>query len=50
MTTDTLDWPAMGLGSVGAEFEVCSPPELVELVREWGERFGRASAVPARSG
>jgi predicted DNA-binding transcriptional regulator YafY len=43
MSTDTLDWPAMGLGSVGAEFEVRSPPELADLVREWGERFRRAA-------
>ncbi len=42
MTADSLDWPAMALGSVGAEFEVLSPPALVELVREWGLRFGRA--------
>jgi hypothetical protein len=43
MTTDTLDWPAMGLGSVGAEFEVRSPPELVDLLREWAGRFARAA-------
>lgn len=43
MSTDTLDWPAMGLGSVGAEFEVRSPPELVELLRDWSARFGRAA-------
>ena len=42
MRTDSLDWPAMGLGSVGAEFEVRSPPELLDLVREWAARFGRA--------
>jgi predicted DNA-binding transcriptional regulator YafY len=43
MTTDTLDWPTMTLGSIGAEFEVLSPPEMVAYVREWGERFGRAA-------
>jgi predicted DNA-binding transcriptional regulator YafY len=43
MSTDTLDWPAMGLGSVGADFEVRCPPELTDLLREWGERFGRAT-------
>ncbi|MBW0091485.1 YafY family transcriptional regulator [Pseudonocardia sp. KRD-184] len=42
MSTDSLDWPAMVLGSLGAEFEVRSPPELPELLREWGERFSRA--------
>ena len=44
MTTDTLDWAAMALGSTGAEFEVLAPPELVEHLREWGGRFGRAGA------
>ena len=48
MTVDSLDWPAMALGSVGAEFEVRSPPELAELVREWGARFGRAAATARR--
>lgn len=43
MTSPTLDWPAMALGMVGADFEVISPPELLDLVREWGRRFGRAS-------
>ncbi|WP_037578000.1 helix-turn-helix transcriptional regulator [Phaeacidiphilus oryzae] len=47
MTADSLDWPAMLLGSIGAEFTVLQPPELLELVREWGERFGRAN-VPGR--
>jgi predicted DNA-binding transcriptional regulator YafY len=43
MTTDQLDWPLMGLGSVGAEFTVVSPPELAEQAREWGARFVRAA-------
>jgi predicted DNA-binding transcriptional regulator YafY len=47
MTADSLDWPAMALGSIGAEFEVLAPPELVEYVREWGARFGRATATTA---
>jgi predicted DNA-binding transcriptional regulator YafY len=42
MTADSLDWPAMLLGSIGAEFEVITPVELAEQVREWGERFARA--------
>ena len=46
MTADTLDWPAMALGSIGAEFTVLAPPELVEHVREWGARFTRATAAP----
>lgn len=44
MTSDSLDWPALVLGATGADFEVVSPPELVEHVREWGQRFGRATA------
>ncbi len=44
MSTDTLDWPAMLLGSIGAEFEVLAPSELVAYVREWSARFGRATA------
>lgn len=43
MTADTLDWPAMALGSIGAEFTVLAPNELVEHLREWAARFGRAT-------
>jgi predicted DNA-binding transcriptional regulator YafY len=42
MTADVLAWPAMALGMVDAEFEVRTPPELAQLVREWGARFTRA--------
>ncbi|GLZ31024.1 DeoR family transcriptional regulator [Lentzea sp. NBRC 105346] len=42
MNTDSLDWPAMALGSIGAEFEVRSPPELITMLAEWSARFGRA--------
>src|SRR6201996_7763038 len=44
-TIDQLEWPLMGLGTVGAEFTVVSPPELVERVREWGARFSRAAGA-----
>jgi predicted DNA-binding transcriptional regulator YafY len=44
MTANSLDWPAMALGSVGADFEVISPPELTAHLREWGERFVRATS------
>ncbi|QMU69846.1 YafY family protein [Streptacidiphilus sp. P02-A3a] len=43
MTADTLDWPAMALGRLGAEFEVVTPPELVAYLSEWSARFGRAT-------
>ena len=44
MTTDSLDWPLMALGTVGAEFRVVSPPELVDRVHDWGGRFSRAAS------
>jgi predicted DNA-binding transcriptional regulator YafY len=43
MSTDSLDWPMMALGTVGVEFRVVSPPELVDRVRDWGDRFSRAA-------
>ena len=45
MTADTLEWPTMALGAVGAEFEVLQPPELVEYISEWAARFSRAINV-----
>ncbi len=42
MTADSLDWPTMALGAVGADFEVVSPPELRDRVQDWGRRFSRA--------
>jgi predicted DNA-binding transcriptional regulator YafY len=46
MTTDSLDWPVMALGAVGADFDVLSPPELADQVRDWGRRFSRAGGPP----
>jgi predicted DNA-binding transcriptional regulator YafY len=48
MATDDLDWPLLALGGCGAEFEIRSPPELTARVREWAERFLRASGTCAR--
>ena len=42
MTADSLDWPTLALGTIGAEFEVLTPPELADHIREWGARFTRA--------
>ena len=42
MRTDSPDWPAMALGSVGAEFTVLGPPAMVEHLRDWGARLSRA--------
>ena len=47
MEPDDLSWPAMALGTAGAEFTVVSPPELCDLLRDWGARFGRAAAGTA---
>jgi predicted DNA-binding transcriptional regulator YafY len=44
MTADTLDWPTMALGMVGAEFTVLSPPELAGHLRDWADRFSRGAA------
>jgi predicted DNA-binding transcriptional regulator YafY len=45
MTVDNLDWPALALGAVGAEFEVLRPSELRDHIREWGARFTRAASA-----
>src|SRR5437764_5818576 len=42
MTADALEWPVLGLGTVGADFQVIAPPELIDWVRDWGARFSRA--------
>ncbi|MEV4629859.1 YafY family protein [Micromonospora sp. NPDC049523] len=44
MTTDSLDWPTMALGVLGADFRVLDPPELLEQIHHWGTRFNRARA------
>jgi predicted DNA-binding transcriptional regulator YafY len=42
MTSDSLDWPALALGNAGAEFEVLSPPELLDHLRARADLFRRA--------
>ena len=42
MSTDSLDWAALALGSVQATFTVEAPAELRVRLAEWGERFVRA--------
>ncbi|GAA1964245.1 helix-turn-helix transcriptional regulator [Kitasatospora viridis] len=44
MTADSLDWPAMALGALGAEFRVIEPPALRDHLAEWAERFARSAA------
>lgn len=43
MSVDDLEWPAMVVASVGADFEVESPTELADYVRDVGARFTRAA-------
>lgn len=42
MAADSLDWAIMALGSAGADFQVISPPELLDLAHDWGRRLSRA--------
>jgi NAD-dependent oxidoreductase involved in siderophore biosynthesis len=42
ISTDSLDWVALALGAMGADFTFHGPPELVEYLRSWAERFTRA--------
>jgi hypothetical protein len=43
MSTDTLDWAALAVGAVGADFTVVAPDELGAHLRGWGERFVRST-------
>jgi predicted DNA-binding transcriptional regulator YafY len=45
MTVESLEWSALALGVVGAEFEMVGSPELTDLIREWGTRFTRAAGA-----
>ncbi|MFD7643064.1 helix-turn-helix transcriptional regulator [Kitasatospora sp. NPDC059795] len=44
MNAESLDWPAMAVGSLDVDFQVVSPPELATLMATWGERFVRCTA------
>lgn len=44
-SADDLRWPIMALGSLGADFTVVGPPELVDALRDWARRFRRAVAA-----
>ena len=43
---DDLDWAAMALGVIGADFTVVSPPELRELAGRLAARFAQAAGEP----
>ena len=42
MTADSVDWVLSTLGATGAEFEVVTPPSVIEHARRWAGRFQRA--------
>jgi len=50
MTADSPDWVLFTLGVIGAEFEVRSPPELLDHASEWTGRMGRAVDRGGRPG
>lgn len=42
----------MALGALGADFRVVEPPELLDRIDDWGNRFNRAARqaqVPPRA-
>ena len=45
MTAENMDWPALALGAIGADFQVVAPAELIDHLREWSARFGRATQL-----
>ncbi|GAB2959338.1 YafY family protein [Micromonospora polyrhachis] len=49
LTTDSLDWVILALGTLRADFQVISPPELLHQVHDWGARFTRAEGDNART-
>ena len=49
MTSDSLDWPMLVLGNAAAEFEVLSPLELLDHLRDSASLFGRAVERGGRS-
>jgi predicted DNA-binding transcriptional regulator YafY len=46
MGVDSLDWPALVLGAVGADFTVVEPAQLGDYLRRTGELFLRATGGP----
>ncbi|HZG91189.1 MAG TPA: WYL domain-containing protein, partial [Pseudonocardia sp.] len=43
LTSENLEWAAMALGVVGAEFAILDPPELRDLARTLSTRFAHAA-------
>lgn len=49
MTSDSLDWPVTALCAIDADFEVRSPPELLDHIQGLHDRLGRAAAKGDRA-
>lgn len=43
MTTDSLDWPTLALGTLDSTFQILHPPELLTQIHAWGTRFTQAT-------
>ena len=43
MRTESLGWTVQALGATGAELSEVEPPELLEALRDWSARLGRAT-------
>ena len=43
MSTESLEWAALALGSARAELTEVQPPELVALLHDWSDRFARVA-------
>jgi predicted DNA-binding transcriptional regulator YafY len=39
------EWAVIALGVVGADFQVISPPEVADRIRDWAARFTRATSL-----
>ncbi len=42
LRTDSLDWAALALGTAAAEITDVNPPELLEHLHQWADRFHHA--------
>jgi predicted DNA-binding transcriptional regulator YafY len=45
ISADSPDWAIAALGLTSADFEVLGPPEFVEHLRSWRDRFSRATSA-----
>src|SRR5664280_2870783 len=50
ISTESLQWAAMALGSAGAEVTDVRPPQLAAVLRDWSDRFARAADLATAHG